>query len=104
MHVQLPKTFHYFPSLLFCFFSFVAGAKGHSAPSLKLYSPYTDISVPPGQTINYTVQVINNSNTIQNADLSVSGLPRSWCNPNVKMVRLHVEFKHNCKARQPRNY
>jgi|SRR6185312_2184714 uncharacterized membrane protein len=78
MHVQLPKTFHYFPSLLFCFFSFVAGAKGHSAPSLKLYSPYTDISVPPGQTINYTVQVINNSNTIQNADLSVSGLPRSW--------------------------
>ncbi len=79
MHTPLPKTFRRFPLFLLCFFSFVTGVKAqNTAPILKLYSPYTKISVPPGQAINYTVQVINNSKTIQNADLSVSGLPRSW--------------------------
>jgi len=50
----------------------------HIIPGVQLYSPYTRISVPPGQTINYTITVINNSNSIQNVNLSLLGLPRGW--------------------------
>ena len=30
-------------------------------PALVLYTPYTKISVPPGQSIDYPIEVINNS-------------------------------------------
>src|SRR5690606_19757670 len=48
------------------------------AQSLSLYTPYTKISVPPGESIDYSVDVINNSGGIRSADLSVSGLPEGW--------------------------
>src|SRR3546814_19107407 len=48
------------------------------AQSLALYTPYTDISVPPGESIKYSVQVINNSGSIRNAALSMTGLPEGW--------------------------
>ncbi|HWK99034.1 MAG TPA: NEW3 domain-containing protein [Parapedobacter sp.] len=34
--------------------------------------------MPPGESIDYSVDVINNSGGIRNADLSVSGLPEGW--------------------------
>jgi len=43
-----------------------------------LYTPYTKISVAPGQSIDYSISVINNSDTIKNIELRVSGLYRSW--------------------------
>src|SRR3546814_13092057 len=48
------------------------------AQSLALYTPYTDISVPPGESIKYSVQVINNSGSIRKAALSMTGLPEGW--------------------------
>src|SRR5690606_11134917 len=48
------------------------------AQSLSLYTPYTKISVPPGESIDYSVDVINNSGSIRDAELSVSGLPEGW--------------------------
>ncbi|WP_449047278.1 COG1470 family protein [Parapedobacter sp.] len=48
------------------------------AQSLSLYTPYTKISVPPGESIDYSVDVINNGGGIRNADLTVSGLPEGW--------------------------
>ncbi|WP_262246926.1 COG1470 family protein [Parapedobacter soli] len=48
------------------------------AQSLSLYTPYTKISVPPGESIDYSVDVINNGGGIRNADLAVSGLPEGW--------------------------
>lgn len=48
------------------------------AQSLSLYTPYTKISVPPGESIDYSVDVINNSGSIKNAELAVSGLPEGW--------------------------
>ena len=46
--------------------------------SLILYTPYTIVSVPPGESIDYAVEVINNGNKVETPDLSVTGLPRSW--------------------------
>jgi uncharacterized membrane protein len=46
--------------------------------SVYLYTPYTKIAVPPGQSIDYTIDFINNSARIRSADISVSGLPKNW--------------------------
>jgi uncharacterized membrane protein len=55
---------------------------GHSAvssgDSLMLYTPYTKVSVPPGESIDYSIDVINNGDGPETLDLVVSGLPRSW--------------------------
>ena len=47
---------------------------------VSLYTPYTKISVAPGQSIDYSISVINNSDIIKNVRLEVSGLYRSWNN------------------------
>ncbi len=54
------------------------GAHNAFSQSVKLYTPYTKISVPPGETISYTVDVINDSRTIKNAAISINGLPEDW--------------------------
>ena len=46
--------------------------------NVTLYTPYTKISVPPGESIEYIIDVINNSKEIQNVDISVAGMPRGW--------------------------
>lgn len=49
-----------------------------SAASLTLYTPYTGLSVTPGETITYNVDVINDSNTIQHVTFDVNELPKGW--------------------------
>jgi uncharacterized membrane protein len=51
-----------------------------AAPSgnVTLYTPYTKITVPPGQSVNYQIDLINNSKVLLNANLSVSGVPHNW--------------------------
>ncbi len=48
------------------------------AQQISLYTPYTHISVPPGETVNYDVQVINNGGSIRPVSFDVRGLPDSW--------------------------
>lgn len=48
------------------------------AQSVRLYTPYTKISVPPGESIDYSVDIINNSNSIRDVGISLSGLPKDW--------------------------
>jgi uncharacterized membrane protein len=43
-----------------------------------LYTAYTKIAVPPGESIDYSVDLINNSEEIQTVDLDVSGIPYKW--------------------------
>lgn len=43
-----------------------------------LYTPYTKISVSPGASIDYSIDLINNTSKLANANLSVSGLSNSW--------------------------
>ncbi len=78
MQMRLPvfrrKSF-FFSSFFFFFtlFNFTAGAQ-----SLQLYAPYSRISVTPGQTINYSIKVINNSKNTLKANIYLIGLPKTW--------------------------
>lgn len=69
-------------SLSMAFFSanaFTAqDSSAHGKPALELYTPYSRISVSPGQTVTYSLTLINNSNAIQTTSVSVSGLARGW--------------------------
>ncbi|NOY36559.1 MAG: hypothetical protein GXO83_03195 [Chlorobi bacterium] len=49
-----------------------------TAQSVTLYTPYTKISVPPGQKIDYSIDVINHSGKRQNVDLLVTGIQKDW--------------------------
>ncbi|MGK6353254.1 COG1470 family protein [Parapedobacter sp. DT-150] len=48
------------------------------AQGVTLYTPYTKISVPPGESIDYSVDVINNGAGVKNAEIAVVGLPEGW--------------------------
>ena len=43
-----------------------------------LYTPYTKIAVPPGESVNYNIDVINNGDEVKNADITIKGMPRGW--------------------------
>jgi uncharacterized membrane protein len=45
---------------------------------VTLYTPYTQISVAPGESIDYSVDVINGNEAVEVLELSVSGIPRGW--------------------------
>jgi len=48
------------------------------ADSVTLYTPYTRISVPPGESINYNIDVINNTAQVKNLGIVVAGIPKGW--------------------------
>ncbi|TGV04692.1 COG1470 family protein [Flavivirga rizhaonensis] len=58
--------------ILFCSFSVNAGN------GIILYTPYTNISVPPGESIDYTIEVKNYGSQLKNVDILLSGLPKDW--------------------------
>ena len=45
---------------------------------VTLYTPFTQISVPPGESIDYSVDVINGNEAVEDLNVSVSGIPRGW--------------------------
>ena len=49
-----------------------------AANGLQLYTPYVKISVPPGQSIDYSIDIKNTGQAIEKADLVVQGLPKGW--------------------------
>ncbi len=46
--------------------------------NFELYTTNTKISIPPGESINYKIDVKNLSNKIQSCDLRVTGIPSDW--------------------------
>lgn len=56
---------------------FAFGANPASAQVL-LYTPYTGLAVTPGETIDYSVDVINEGNDIQHLTFDMQGLPEGW--------------------------
>jgi uncharacterized membrane protein len=71
------KWFLLFLSLMFGMLSL----ESHNtcvANNVTLYTPYTKISVPPGESIEYTIDVINNSKEVQNVFISITGMPKGW--------------------------
>ncbi len=50
----------------------------YAAGELDLYTKHASIAVTPGEKISYSLEVINNTSSIQTGRLSVSGLPSDW--------------------------
>lgn len=64
--------------ILFLFgFLFIGGTSVY-AQNLTLYTPYTGISVTPGESISYDVDVINDSSSVQHTTFSLNNLPKDW--------------------------
>lgn len=70
------KTISSFLAVLLGVFVFSA-TKIYAAP-LTLYTPFTGLSVTPGESLSYSVDVINDSNEIQNITFDVKDLPKGW--------------------------
>jgi uncharacterized membrane protein len=51
---------------------------GSAQDSIVLYTPYTKISVNPGEGIDYPVDVINHTKQLQDVEISIVGMPRGW--------------------------
>lgn len=71
------KSIRLLLSLLFgltslCSYAYLA------SDSVSLYTSYTKISVPPGETIDYSIDVINNSRELKKVDVSLAGMPKGW--------------------------
>ncbi len=45
---------------------------------VQLFTEYSGIAVTPGQSINYSINIINNSNSIQHASLEITEQPEGW--------------------------
>ena len=45
---------------------------------LFLYTPYTKLSAPPGETINYSIDIVNETQELKSPDISVRGIPSGW--------------------------
>lgn len=68
--------------ILFIFLScgilFTSSRSALAASGVTLYTPYSKIAVPPGESISYSIDIINKSSEIQNVEISLEGLPRGW--------------------------
>jgi uncharacterized membrane protein len=58
--------------------SLFSGLTAKAAGGIILYTPYTSISVAPGESIDYSVDVKNEGSVLRNVNLVLSGLPRGW--------------------------
>ncbi|HEX7055908.1 MAG TPA: NEW3 domain-containing protein, partial [Bacilli bacterium] len=56
----------------------VGGYTALAAGGVELYTPYTNLSVTPGQTVSYSIDVINHSDATQEVPVAVQGLPDGW--------------------------
>ncbi|CAH0118277.1 MULTISPECIES: NEW3 domain-containing protein [unclassified Paenibacillus] len=58
---------------------FLFGGTGvYAASGVVMYTPYTDISVTPGESISYSIDLINNTSEVQNMSLSLDNIPAEW--------------------------
>ena len=71
------KWFILFVSTLFGILS-LSNYTVFASDGVTLYTPYTKISVPPGESIDYVIDVINSSDEVKNVDISLAGIPKGW--------------------------
>jgi len=71
------KFFSLLSTIIFTFLSF-SSLSASTSDSVLLYTPYTKISVSPGQSVEYSIDVINNSHHLFDGELRLWGIPRSW--------------------------
>jgi uncharacterized membrane protein len=64
--------------IIFSVFFLVFTSNAMAADGLLLYTTYTGLSVTPGETLEYSIEVINNTDTLKNVSFSLVGLPEGW--------------------------
>src|SRR5699024_2788064 len=72
------STYQKFLSLFFFLGLLFLLPSSASSKAIALYTPYTQITVTPGQKIDYSIKLINNTSTIRNVGLTIYGLPKDW--------------------------
>ncbi len=75
--LTLSKWMKHYLFIFILFFPVVSIAAAADSPVI-LYTTYTRVAVPPGETLDYPIAVMNKSNKIQYVDISVSGIPKGW--------------------------
>ncbi|MET3506550.1 COG1470 family protein [Halalkalibacter oceani] len=53
-------------------------ASSFAVGGIELYTPYTGIAVTPGESINYSFEVMNETAEIQQVSIEVANLPEQW--------------------------
>ena len=53
-------------------------SEAQTKDSLELYTPYTKITVSPGKSVVYSIEIINNSKEIRDENITITNIPRSW--------------------------
>ncbi|WP_339324942.1 NEW3 domain-containing protein [Paenibacillus sp. FSL W8-0194] len=56
----------------------LGGIPAHAAGGVTLYTTYTSISVPPGESLNYNVELKNDTGSVVTVPLSIEGMPQNW--------------------------
>lgn len=79
----------------------LAGATSAAAAEpIELYTALADLVASPGQEINFNIEVINNTDSIQRVGLAVSGVPDGWnyeltsSSRKVKAVLVKAQSSH----------
>lgn len=54
------------------------GTQALAAGEMELYTPYTDLSAPPGDSLSYSVEVINRGTVTQRVPLAVEAGGNTW--------------------------
>lgn len=54
------------------------GNMAKASDGVTLYTPYTKVSVPPGESLDYSIDVKNGGSGPANVSLYIYGLPRGW--------------------------
>lgn len=77
---MMKKVFTVVFIFLFTFAAYASlgGKSTYAAGSVNLYTPYTGLSVSPGDSIDYNVDLINNTGSIKQSSFKVEGLPKNW--------------------------
>nr|WP_236930888.1 NEW3 domain-containing protein [Geobacillus sp. JS12] len=78
MNVVRSRVIMMFAMILTLFSLLLPIRPAAAASGVVLFTPYTGLSVTPGETIDYTVNVINNGSNIENVTFSFDHLPKEW--------------------------
>lgn len=54
------------------------GTQALAAGEMELYTPYTDLSAPPGDSLSYSVEVINRGTVTQRVPLAIEAGGNTW--------------------------
>lgn len=72
------NPFDQLPKILSIFLIFFLPFNASAGNGIILYTPYTEISVPPGESIAYAIDVKNYGGQLRDIDISISGIPKDW--------------------------